>query len=398
MAILVFNAGSSSLKFRLFGEGPGTELALLASGAVSEFGPAANHRWQAGETHGRECAAIADHAAATRHTLDWLDRFLRARPGEALRAVGHRVVHGGDDFFAPVRLDDNVIERLEALSPLAPLHNPLALAVIRAAAAGLGPDVPMVGVFDTAFHHHIPEHARRYALPEQWVSAHAIRRYGFHGLAHRYLYERCAAVSRGAAPRRTITLQLGNGCSVAAIRDGRCVDTSMGFTPLEGLVMSSRCGDVDPGVLVHLMEQGMSPEALRRGLNHEAGLLGLSGLSSDMRELLRAEAAGHAGAHLAIEVFCYRARQYIGAYAAALDGVDAVAFGGGIGEHAPDIRARICAGMDWCGITLDAGANGATVGREARISATGGVDVYVVPVNEELVIARDARACLAAGR
>jgi acetate kinase len=397
MAILVFNAGSSSLKFRLFGAGPGTELAALASGIVSEFGPAASHCWRAGETHGQERAAISDHAAATRHTLDWLGRFLRARPGEELRAVGHRVVHGGDDFSAPARLDDRVIERLEALSPLAPLHNPLALAVIRAAAARLGPGVPMVGVFDTAFHHDIPEHARRYALPERWVRTHAIRRYGFHGLAHRYLYERCVALSPAAPPRRTITLQLGNGCSVAAIRDGRCVDTSMGFTPLEGLVMSSRCGDVDPGVLVHLMEQGVSPEALRHGLNHESGLLGLSGLSSDMRELLHAEATGHAGAHLAIEAFCYRARQYVGAYAAALEGVDAVAFGGGIGEHASDIRARICAGMDWCGIRLDADANDAAVGHEAHISATGGASVYVVPVNEELVIARDTHACLAGG-
>lgn len=397
MAILVFNAGSSTLKFRLFGEGPGTELAVLASGVVSEFGPAASHRWQAGEVYGQERAAITNHGAATRHTIDWLDQFLRARPGEVLRAVGHRVVHGGDDFSAPMRLADHVIERLEALSPLAPLHNPLALAVIRAAAARLGPGVPMVGVFDTAFHHHIPEHARRYALPERWARAHGIRRYGFHGLAHRYLYERCAALSPSAAPRRAITLQLGNGCSVAAIRDGRCVDTSMGYTPLEGLVMSSRCGDVDPGVLLQLLEQGVSPEALRHGLNREAGLLGLSGLSTDMRELLRAEAAGHAGARLAIEVFCYRARKYIGAYAAALGGVDAVAFGGGIGEHALEIRARICAGMDWCGIALDESANRAAAGREARISATGGADVYVIPVNEELVIARDTRTCLAAG-
>jgi len=394
MAILVFNAGSSTLKFRLFGEAPGAELALLAAGVVNEFGPAASHRWQAGEEQGQERAAITDHGAAARYLIDWLEKFLRARAAEALRAVGHRVVHGGDDFSEPVRLTGSVIERLETLSPLAPLHNPIALAVIHAAAARLGPTVPMVGVFDTAFHHHLPEHARRYALPERWTRMHGIRRYGFHGLAHRYLHERCAALSRGATPRRTITLQLGNGCSVAAIRDGQCIDTSMGYTPLEGLVMSSRCGDIDPGVLVQLLEQGVSPEALGRGLNREAGLLGLSGLSSDMRELLRAEAAGHVGARLAIDVFCYRARKYIGAYAAVLGGIDAVAFGGGIGEHAPEIRGRICAGMDWCGVTLDESANRAASGREARISASGGADVYVVPVNEELVIARDTRACL----
>lgn len=390
MSILVFNAGSSTLKFRLFrapGAGDGE---LLAAGMVSAFGPTASYRWHIGPDHGEERAAISDHGRAARHVIDWL----AARHLEQLRAVGHRVVHGGEGFVAPVRLTNAVLRAIEDLNPLAPLHNPVALQVMRAAGECLGPEVPMVAVFDTAFHHGLPDHARAYALPAAWTTPHRIRRYGFHGIAHRYMYERCAALAGPGGARRVITLQLGNGCSAAAIRDGRSVDTSMGYTPLEGLVMSSRCGDVDPGVLVHLLGQGLRPEELDRGLNRESGLLALSGLSSDMRELLRREAEGHAGARLAVEAFCYRARKYVGAYAAALGGVDAIVFGGGIGEHAAEVRSRICAGMAWCGIAIDAAANREAIGREARISPSGEVGVYVVPVNEELLIAEEVRRTL----
>jgi acetate kinase len=390
MAILVLNAGSSTLKFRLYGAPRHGAGELIAAGMVSGFGASANYRWSIGSNQGEERLAVPDHGSAARLVIDWL----RTRRLEDLEAIGHRVVHGGDEFVAPVRITDTVLRAIEALNPLAPLHNPAALEVMRATAESVGPDVPMVAVFDTAFHHDLPEHARAYALPAAWTGPHRIRRYGFHGIAHRYLYERCVALAGSAQARRVITLQLGNGCSMAAIRDGRSVDTSMGYTPLEGLVMSSRCGDVDPGALTHLLAHGIRPEALDRGLNRESGLLALSGLTSDMRELLRREAEGHAGARLAVDAFCYRARKYIGAYAAALGGVDAIVFGGGIGEHAAEIRARICAQMDWCGIAIDADANRAAVGREARISPPGGVGVYVVPVNEEGLIADDVRKTL----
>lgn len=388
MSILVFNAGSSTLKFRLFSRARTFE--LVAAGMVSAFGPSARYRWRIGTDAGEAQAAIADHGAAARHVI----AALRAAGVEPVDAVGHRVVHGGDDFVAPVRLTAAVIAAIEALNPLAPLHNPVALAVIQAAGDELGAGVPMVAVFDTAFHHGLPEHARAYALPAEWTRPHRIRRYGFHGIAHRWMYERCAALAGPQRARRVVTLQLGNGCSVAAVRDGRSVDTSMGYTPLEGLVMSSRCGDTDPGVLVHLLAQGLSIQALERGLNRESGLLALSGLASDMRELERAAAEGHAGARRAIEVFCYRARKYLGAYAAALGGLDAIVFGGGIGEHAPAIRARICADMSWCGVALDEEANRAAIGREARISPAAGVGVYVVPVDEERLIAEDVKGML----
>lgn len=394
MAILVLNAGGSSLKFRLFRASGNAELEELARGGVSELGTQAQWRWRAGDKHGEEVRAIPDHGAAAQAILDWLDDSLPRQSHASLTAVGHRVVHGGAEFIDPVRIDERVLERLEALNPLAPLHNPLALSVIRAARARLGPEVSMVAVFDTAFHHTLPERARLYALPDEWVRQHGLRRYGFHGLAHRYLAERCARLAHGRVPRRMITLQLGNGCSAAAIHNGRCIDTSMGFTPLEGLVMATRSGDIDPGILSRLLELGVSPQRLQRGLNREAGLLGLSGLSGDMRRLLSAEAEGHTGAHRAIEVFCYRARKQIGAYTAALGGLDALVFGGGVGEHAPDVRERICVGLEWYGIALDPAANRYAIGREARISM-GDVGVFIVPVNEEALIAHDTLACLA---
>lgn len=390
MSILIFNAGSSTLKFRVYRAPAAGPCELLAAGMVSAFGPSAGFRWSIGTDRGEERVAAPDHGSAARHVIDWL----AAKRLEPVHATGHRVVHGGEEFVAPARLTDAALRAIEALNPLAPLHNPVALEVIRATAASMGARVPMVAVFDTAFHHDLPDYARAYALPADWTRPHRIRRYGFHGIAHRYLYERCVALAGGERARRVITLQLGNGCSVAAIRDGRSVDTSMGYTPLEGLVMSSRCGDVDPGVLVRLLEHGLRPDALDRGLNRESGLLALSGASSDMRELLRHEAEGHEGARLAIETFCYRARKYIGAYAAALGGLDAVVFGGGIGEHAPEIRARICSDMEWCGVAVDVDANRGAIGRETRISRPGGVGVYVVPVNEELLIAEDVKRML----
>jgi acetate kinase len=253
-----------------------------------------------------------------------------------------------------------------------------------------------VAVFDTAFFHGLPEHARRYALPAEWGKTQGLRRYGFHGTAHRYLYERYVELSGADASRsRVVTLQLGQGCSMAAVRGGAPLDTSMGMTPLEGLVMATRCGDVDPGLLLRLLtERRFTPEALHDALNHRAGLLGLSGASGDMKELLRLEAR-HAGAALAIEVFCHRARKYLGAYMAVLEGADAVVFGGGIGENAPAIRERICRGLQWCGLAIDPNANGAALGAEARIStASSPLAAYVIPVDEESIIARETRRTL----
>lgn len=316
-----------------------------------------------------------------------------------MEAIGHRVVHGGDEFTRPARLSDEVIARIDALRTLAPLHNPLALEVIRACRESFGDKIPMVAVFDTAFHAAMPEAARRYAVPEDWVRTYRIRRFGFHGLAHRSMYERFRRLrAEAAAGARVISLQLGNGCSATAIRDGVSIETSMGYTPIEGLIMSTRSGDVDPGVLVTLAAAGVSATELETQLNDASGLLGLSGASGDMRELLALEAQNHPGARLALEAFCHRARKYLGAYLALLGGADAVLFGGGIGEHAPTIRSRICAGMEWCGLRLDAAANAATVGAERCISAGGAtLAAYVIAVDEEILIARDTHEALTAG-
>lgn len=395
MSILAFNSGSSTLKFALFEEGSG-RLNPLGMGMVSAFGPEARLEWELGGAHGERRVSTEGHYEAAGRVLDWMRGcFAEAAP----TAVGHRVVHGGELFSAPVRITDEVLAKIEALSTLAPLHNPAAAAAIRACRAHLGVQMPMVAVFDTAFFRGLPQHARRYALPASWSRDYGIQRFGFHGIAHRYLYQRAAEIS-GADPKacRVITLQLGHGCSIAAVRGDEVLDTSMGFTPLEGLVMATRCGDVDPGVLLHLAAQGLTPQELDEGLNHRAGLLGLSGASSDMRELLRLEAEGHAGAALAVQTFCHRARKYLGAYLAVLGGADAIVFGGGIGEHAAPVRARICAGMQWCGLVLDEAANQAAAGVEECISAPQSpVAAYVIPVNEELLIARDTLECLKSG-
>ncbi len=396
MVILVFNSGSSSLKFRVFKIQASAELGLVLGGVISAFGDAASCRWFIGEDQDETRAPIHNHHEAAVWVLRWIERELA---GDPIAAVGHRVVHGGETFSAPVVLTDAIIEKIEALSALAPIHNPIAVAVMRAGRAQLGTSVPMVGVFDTAFHHEIPEYARTYALPQDWNRNYRIRRFGFHGIAHRYMFERFIQLSgANTAASRVITFQLGNGCSVAAIRNGHSIDTSMGYTPLEGLIMSSRSGDLDPGLVLHLLTQcRLSVEELNTAINHRAGLLGLSGVSSDMRTLLALEADGHPGAALAIQAFCHRARKYLGAYLAILGGAEAVVFGGGIGEHANRIRARICADMEWCGLRIDAGANEQAHGIETRISETTSTcAAYVIPVNEELVIARETLKLLRA--
>jgi len=396
--ILAFNSGSSSLKFQLFGVETG-EPRVMLKGVVREFGERALMEVRFRGEAARAKVAAAGHGDAAARVIDIVSSHIES--GQSLlsrvAAVGHRFVHGGECFVEPTPVTAEVIERLDELGAVAPLHNPPALAVLRACRERLE-DIPMIAVFDTAFFSDLPDYARVYALPAAWMArTPEIHRYGFHGLAHRYMFERCCAVhGLNSASARVVTLQLGNGCSAAAVHGGRAVDTSMGFTPMEGLIMSTRPGDVDAGALLHLLERvTVTAAELGDGLNHRAGLLGLSGVSGDMQELLELEAGGHAGAQLAVRAFCHRARKYLGAYLAVLGGADAIVFGGGIGEHAAEIRARICAGMEWCGIEVDAEANRRAAGREARISTAGSrTAVYVLPVDEEAVIARDTLSCL----
>lgn len=388
MHILVFNSGSSSLKFRCYGANTTEELRLTIRGSVTHLGSNAQWLLQIGETQSRGQHTLLSHYDAARWVLKQL-----GLQRITFEAIGHRIVHGGSQYRDPTPLTPDVLDVLHEVTALAPLHNPPALDVIRACRERME-HVSMIGVFDTAFHADLPPAAREYALPSAWTQPLAIRRYGFHGIAHQYMVERYLDLSGQAqSGSRIVTLQLGNGCSVCAARDGRSIETSMGFTPLEGLVMATRGGDIDPGALAQIQKGGVSLQALERGLNEESGLLALSGVSGDMQTLLNLENQGHAGARLAIEAFCHRARKYLGAYLAVLGGADAVIFGGGIGEHAPAIRARICADMDWCGLRLDAAANAAAIGAEKRISVTNAtVEAYVITVEEERLIAEAARA------
>ncbi len=401
MNVLAVNCGSSSLKFLLAAVEDGADAQrLIASGSVNGIGGGATLDFRtAGSGQLAERRAVDGEVEAAHAVLDWLGG-LPAADGR-IDASGHRIVHGGTQFDGPAVVDAAVLRAIDQLSELAPLHNGPAVAALRAVNAALGPNVPAVVTFDTAFHRTLPPRAGLYALPLDLMQRHGIRRYGFHGLAHRWMVERFAAVSgRPAGQSKLITLQLGSGCSLAAIDGGRSIDTSMGFTPLEGLMMGTRSGDLDPALPAFLASrERIDNAAVEHLLNSDSGLLGVSGSSADMRRLLEAEAARDEHAALAIEMFCYRVRKGIGAYLAALGGAGAVIFGGGIGEHAPEIRARICAGMEWCGLALDPARNGAARGVEARISADGaGLDAWVITVDEERLFVRDTAACLAAAR
>jgi acetate kinase len=326
-----------------------------------------------------------------------LARFLAGRGKEAPDAVAHRIVHGGGRFVAPVRLDAAVTRALEELTPLAPLHVPEALAWLRAAGEVLGPELPQIGVFDTAYFADLPKASSTYAIPKRLAERHGIRRFGFHGLAHKALWRRWKTL-RPDLPDggRLVTLQLGSGCSAAAIRRGAPLDTSMGFTPIEGLVMSTRSGDLDPGVLLALQRrERLDSDGLERLLDHESGLLGISGSSGDMKELLAD--SGNPAARLAIDVFCQRVRKYVGAYLAVLGRADGIVFGGGIGENSPEIRARCLSGLEPLGIVLDEEANRATVGRDGRISPIRStIEVDVAVADEAGEIAREAALLLSA--
>lgn len=390
MRVLVLNCGSSSVKMALID--PASRQRLFR-GQVErigqEGGMEGEARWGDGpET--RELLPPGDYGTAIRWLAERLD------PALPPDAVGHRVVHGGEAYVGPVIVDDAVAADLERLSRLAPLHNPPNLAGIRAARE-LFPRLPQVAVFDTAFHASLPERAFRYALPERFYRELGVRRYGFHGLSHRYVAERVAAIL-GRADLRLVSLHLGAGCSAAAIAGGRSLDTSMGMTPLEGLVMGTRCGDLDPAIPLLLQTQaGVSPEAVDRILNHESGLRALADGRQDMREVLAAMRAGDPAACLAFDLFCYRVRKYVGAYAAALGGLDVLAFTAGIGENSAEVRAAVCSELGFLGVRLDPARNRETREDEREIGAADApVRVLVIPTDEEWVIARDTEARIAA--
>jgi acetate kinase len=401
MHILVLNVGSSTVKFQLV-DTDGTMIAetrdrRLARGQIERIGGEAIVTLNAtGHDAVKTTAAIRDHLAAVEYIVSWLVSDESGVPittvGQ-IEAVGHRLVHGGERFTHSTRVTDDVRRELEDLIDLAPLHNPHNLRGISAARAVLGPDIPQVAVFDTAFHHSLPERAFIYAIPYQLYRRYRVRRYGFHGTSHRYIaYRYRQLTGKTREETKIITLHLGNGASACAIDGGSSVDTSMGFTPLEGLAMGTRSGDLDPAILEFIgAKEGLGMHEIDSLLNKQSGLLGVSGLTADMRELL-AEVAenGDRRAQLAIDIFCYRVKKYLGAYLAAMNGADAIVFTGGIGENATGIRAQICEGLDWLGISVDEARNGSLSGGEGRIDREGSrVQLWVIPTDEELLIARD---------
>ena len=408
MNVLVLNCGSSSVKFRLIA----TDLDLiaqnadrrLAKGTIERIGGEAIIRLQVeGHDPQRLTSSLRDINAAVDFIARWAaspeSGIEEIKSIADIQAVGHRVVHGGERFKQSVLITDEVVRAVEDCIDLAPLHNPANLTGISATRKLFGEGLPQVAVFDTAFHQTLPDHAFLYALPYQLYRRYRLRRYGFHGISHRYVAYRYR-VMRNIAREATniITLHLGNGCSATAISAGNSIDTSMGLTPLEGLVMGTRSGDLDPAIIEFIAaKEGLSTREIETLMNKHSGLLGISGLTSDMRELLaEAREENDRRSELAIEIFCYRARKYIGAYLAAMNGADAVVFTGGIGENSPEVRARICDGLQWIGIELDEEVNRShTGGREGLISREGSRPaVYVIPTDEELLIARDTVRCV----
>jgi len=380
MALLIFNAGSSSLKVGLIDP---DDLRVWNQETI-EVGPGAN-----GDEGASDLRGIIVRVSRSAGAL------ARTEPAAAITGVVHRVVHGGTRFTDPTRITPEVRQALSELNVLAPLHNPPSLRVIDAA-LDVMPDRTHVAVFDTAFHKTLVPESRTYPLPHEWSERWGLRRFGFHGLSHAYCAARSAELmGRPAAGLRLVTAHLGNGASVTAVRDGRSVDTSMGFTPLEGLMMGTRSGSIDPGLLLYLQKTcGVGVDDLDRALNHESGLLGVSGLSSDMRALMKAADAGNAQASLAVRMFAHRARQAIGALAVTLGGADALVFTGGIGEHSPQVRAAICDGLSALGFELDEIAN-----RSARPDCVVSTPdspgrIFVLTAREDVEMARAAMSCL----
>ena len=408
MNILVLNCGSSTIKFQLIA----TDLQAieqntdrkLARGTIERIGGEAVLTLHTeGQPVQRATALLHDIRAAVDYIIRWacseasgLKEIQRITD---IQAVGHRVVHGGERFIQSALITNEVLHGIEDCIDLAPLHNPANIKGILAVRELLGVGLPQVAVFDTAFHQTLPEHAYLYALPYQLYRRHRIRRYGFHGTSHRYIAYRYRQLRN--LPREDvniITLHLGNGSSAAAIKGGNSIDISMGMTPLEGLMMGTRSGDLDPSIVDFVsLKEGLSAREVETLLNKQSGLLGISGLTHDMRDLLdESHANKDRRAILAIQMFCYRVRKYLGSYLAAMNGADAVVFAGGIGENSAEIRAQICAGMQWLGLQLDPNRNAEMVsGREGLISADDSrLAVYVIPTDEELLIARDTVRCV----
>ncbi|MDD4617466.1 MAG: acetate kinase [Alphaproteobacteria bacterium] len=391
MMVLVINCGSSSIKYQLFDM---TNESALAKGLVDRIGMGKSslthipaHRDAVTRT-----ADIHNHSVGIRMVLDALvDKEIGVIDGlDKIAAVGHRVLHGGMKFSDSVLITPEVMAAVEECVELGPLHNPANILGINACAE-LMPGVPQVAVFDTGFHQTMPPYAFLYGLPYEAFEKYGVRRYGFHGTSHRYIAQRAIQMMGGRKDLRIITCHLGNGASVAAIKNGQCVDTSMGLTPLEGLMMGTRCGDLDPAIVPFLMKKtGMTPDQFDTYMNKKSGLLGLSGVSNDVRDIEEAALGGNDRANLALEVYCYRVRKYIGSYAAAMGGVDVIVFTAGLGENSISMRSRICHGLEFLGTILDSDKN-QTRGKEQEISADGSVvKIFVIPTNEELVIARDS--------
>ncbi len=408
MNILVLNCGSSSLKFQIIE----TDLDLIeknadrqrAKGIIERIGSQALvtlHSSNKPPT--RQATPIRDHRAALDYVLRWVVSPESQIAGLAsladIHAVGHRVVHGAEHFTKSVIIDEEVIQGIEDCIDLAPLHNPANLKGIYAARELLGPGIPQAAVFDTSFHSTMPESSYLYAIPYQLYRRHKLRRYGFHGTSHRYVaYRYRQLMGKSREETNIITLHLGNGCSACAIKKGESIDTSMGLTPLEGLVMGTRSGDIDPSVIEFLShKEGMALNEIDALLNKQSGLLGLSGLTNDMRDLL-AEELEHKDrrASLAIDIFCQRIKKYVGSYLAELSGTDAIVFTGGIGENAPTIRKRVLTGLEWFGIEFDESLNKTVTGGIEKEIGTpkSRVRVFVIPTNEELLIARDTVRCV----
>jgi len=408
MNVLVLNCGSSSLKFQIIQ----TDLQIieknadkqLAKGLIERIGSQALVTLQAtGKSPVKHAAPLRDHKAALDHIIKWIISEEAQIPGiqslHDIHAIGHRVVHGAERFTNSTLIDDSVIRGIEDCIDLAPLHNPANLKGITASREVFGAGIPQAVVFDTSFHSTMPETSFLYAIPYQLYRRHKIRRYGFHGTSHRYVaYRYRQLTGKSREETNIITVHLGNGCSACAIKSGASFDTSMGLSPLEGLVMGTRCGDIDPAVLEFLShKEGMSMNEIDALLNKQSGLLGISGLTNDMRDLL-AEAREHQDrrATLAINMFTQRVKKYIGSYLAEMNGADAIVFTGGIGENSVIVRQRICANLEWLGIEIDEQLNSEKVGgHEGEINKKDArMKVFVIPTNEELLIARDTVRCV----
>lgn len=397
MKILVLNCGSSSIKYKLFDM---TSKEVIAQGGIEKIGLKGSFlklTLPNGEKKILE-KDIPEHTVGVEFILNTLTsaEYGAIKSLDEINAVGHRMVHGGEKFSESVLLTPEVLEAFTACNDLAPLHNPANLKGVRAIEAIL-PNVPQIGVFDTAFHQTMPDYAYMYAVPYELYQKYGVRRYGFHGTSHRYVSKRvCEFLGESAEGKKIITCHIGNGGSISAIQDGKCMDTSMGLTPLEGLMMGTRSGDIDGGAISFIMEkEGLDAAGISNLLNKKSGILGVFGESSDMRDLDTAAKAGNPRAILAEKMYFYRIKKYIGSYAAALGGVDTIVFTGGVGENQSSARWESCKGLEFMGVKLDADKNNAIHGEEAVISTPDSkVKVVVIPTDEELMIASDTLAIL----